>query len=541
MIDSKALESLPPKVARPSYDRADVKAGIAHLSVGNFHRAHQAVYIDRCLALGGQEEWGILGIGLLDTEGERAKAKALQGQKGLYSLSVYPPEGDPSVQIVGSIVDYLHAPDDAEAVLARLVDPAIRIVTLTVTEGGYNTDEKGRFKLDEPSVAKDLQDFVPTTSFGFITEALRRRRDSGVGPFTVLSCDNLRHNGHVVENALLTFARAKNPELAHWIETYVTFPSCMVDRITPAVGPADAARLNKETGLDDAAPVFAEDFIQWVIEDRFCAGRPALERVGAQFTDDVDPFEQVKLRMLNASHGMLAFPGVLMGHRIVHLAMMDRNVSALLDQFLSLDAGPLLNAPPGMSTDEYGEMLLRRYRNPAIGDQLLRIASDGASKLPVFVQDTAKALIRQRKEHRRIAFLLACFTEYLKGKDDNGDSFPVVEPNVTEADHALVRDADLEKGLLIGAFKGWDVEASPSFAADYAACRLSIQTKGAAATLDDLLLKLGSHEISRNPARSGPLPPRWAFKVQPMRAKRSARSRRRSGAGWNARRAWAVQ
>ena len=487
MIDSTNLAAVPAGIGTPTYDRSKVKPGIAHLSVGNFHRAHQAVYLDQCLALGGQDEWGIVGIGLMDVESERAKAKALKSQNGLYSLIDYPPEGTPRISIIGSIVEYLHAPDDPEAVLKRLSDPAIKIVTLTVTEGGYNTDEKGRFKLEEPAVAKDLKNALPSTSFGYLTEALRRRREAGIPPFTVLSCDNLRHNGHVVKNALMSFARAKDSELATWIETNVAFPSCMVDRITPAVGPADAARLNRESGLDDAAPIFAEDFIQWVIEDKFPSGRPALEKVGVQFTNDVDPYEQVKLRMLTASHSMLAFPGILIGHRIVHLAMKDSHVSDLLDQFLSKDAGPLLNAPPGMSTAAYGEMLLKRYRNPAIGDQLLRIASDGASKLPVFVQDTAKALIQQGKDHRRIAFLLASFTEYLKGKDDKGESFPVVEPNVTEADFSLARDADLKKGLGLSVFKGWGLEHSDPFSADYVRSRESIQQKGAGATLADVL------------------------------------------------------
>ena len=216
------------------------------------------------------------------------------------------------------------------------------------------------------------------------------------------------------------------------------------------------------------------------------------QKVGVQFTDDVDPYEQVKLRMLNASHSMLAFPGTMIGHRIVHLAMQDPNVSALLDQFLSQDAGPLLDAPPSMSTVQYGDMLLRRYRNPAIGDQLLRIASDGASKLPVFIQDTARILVQGGKEHRRIAFLLAAFTEYLKGKDDKGERFPVVEPNVTEADFALVNDPDPTKGIGIGAFKGWGVETSPGFVADYARYRRSIQTKGAGATLADVLGEVGA-------------------------------------------------
>ena len=303
----------------------------------------------------------------------------------------------------------------------------------------------------------------------------------------MLSCDNLRHNGGVVKNAVLSFARAKDPALASWIEANVTFPSCMVDRITPAVGPADRERLNRETGLDDASPIFAEDFIQWVVEDDFCNGRPALEKVGVEFTDAVDAYEQVKLRMLNASHSMMTFPGILLGHRIVHLAMKDPSVDTLLDQFLSRDAGPLLDAPPSMSVGQYKDQLLRRYRNPAIGDQLLRIASDGASKLPQFIRHTAADIVKQGGDHRRIAFLLACFTEYLRGIDDKGESFPVVEPMVSEADHALAADPDLGKGMGMGAFAGWGVETNPGFVADYARYRASIKEKGAGATLKALL------------------------------------------------------
>ena len=494
MIETSTLSSLPASVAKPAYDRSKVKAGIAHLSVGNFHRAHQAVYIDQVLALPGQEGWGILGIGLMDVEGERAKAKALQGQGGLYSLSVYPPEGEPTVSIIGAIVDYLHAPADPEAVLQRLADPAIRIVTLTVTEGGYNTDENGRFKLDDPAIAKDLAGGLPGTSFGIMTEALRRRRDAGTPPFTVLSCDNLRHNGHVIKTALLSFARAKDPALSSWIEANVAFPSCMVDRITPAVGPADKDRLNRETKLDDASPIFAEDFIQWVVEDTFCNGRPPLEKVGVEFTDAVDAYEQVKLRMLNASHSMMTFPGILLGHRIVHLAMKDPSVDALLEQFLSRDAGPLLDAPPSMSVKDYAALLLRRYRNPAIGDQLLRIASDGASKMPQFIQDTARTIVERGGDHRRIAFLLAAFTEYLRGVDDRGQGFPVVEPHVSAADYALTADADLKKGLGLGAFAGWGLEASPAFATDYARYRASIKAQGAGATLSEMLTAIAEGE-----------------------------------------------
>ena len=488
MIDPATLSSLPASIGRPAYDRSAVTAGIAHLSVGNFHRAHQAVYLDKVLALPGQQGWGILGIGLMDVESERAKAAALQGQKGLYSLVAYPPEGQPEISVIGSIVEYLHAPADPEAVLQRLADPAIRIVTLTVTEGGYNIDAHGHFKLERPGGRQGSR----RRPAGH----LLRRHDGGAAPPP--RCRNKALHGAVLRQP--PPQRRRGEERASELRPREGSGPGGVDRgqrhlpllhggfrITPAVGPADRARLNAETGLDDASPIFAEDFIQWVVEDRFCNGRPALEKVGVEFTDAVDAYEQVKLRMLNASHSMMTFPGILLGHRFVHLAMQDPQVDALLEQFLSRDAGPLLDAPPSMSVGQYKDMLLSRYRNPAIGDQLLRIASDGASKLPQFVQDTARDVVARGGDHRRIAFLLACFTEYLRGVDDKGESFPVVEPMVTEADRTLAADPDLGKGLGLGAFKGWGVQDHAGFVADYAAYRGSIQQRGAAATLKDLL------------------------------------------------------
>lgn len=480
------IDRLPPGVLRPGYDRRAVRPGIAHLSVGNFHRAHQAFYVDRVLA-GGEADWGIVGIGLIDDERERAKADALRSQDGLYTLAEFPPEGEPTRRVIGAIVEYLHAPDDPEAAAERLADPAIRIVSMTVTEGGYNTDPQGRFRLERPEVVADLAGRPPRTAFGLVTEALRRRRDRGAGPFTVLSCDNLRHNGAVVANAVLSFARARDPELAAWIEANVTFPASMVDRITPATLPADRDRLDAASGIADAVPVFAEDFIQWVLEDRFCAGRPPLERVGAQFTDDVGAYEQVKLRMLNGSHQVLSLPGLLLGHRLVHEAMRDPLVSGLVARFLEEDAAPLISAPPGMETGPYAKLLERRYGNPAIRDQLLRIAGDAAAKLPVYIQDTTRGTLSRGGDHRRLAFVLASYAEYLRGVDDRGERFDVFEPNLTAADRALAEQADLTAALRMSPFAGWKLEDFPAFVADFGRFRHGLREAGARATLGALL------------------------------------------------------
>ena len=484
-LGAASLADLPPGVARPAYARARVTAGIAHLSVGNFHRAHQAVYLDRCLALPGQEGWGICGIGLIDNLAERAKAEAMRAQDGLYTLSLFPPDGPPDSAVVGSIVDYLFAPDDPEAVLARLSEPAIRICSLTITEGGYNLDEAtGEFRLDAPEIAHDLANpEAPRTAFGFITGALARRRAAGMAPFTVLSCDNLRHNGSVARKGVLAFATARDPRLAAWIAADVAFPSCMVDRITPAVTPADAERLNALTGIDDRVPVFAEDFIQWVVEDRFCNGRPALERVGVQLTAEVDPYEQVKLRMLNATHSMLSYPGLLAGYGFVHEATTDPQIARYLRAFLDRDVIPLLEAPPGMELEAYRDAVLARFANPAVKDQLLRITSDGASKIPVFLGDTLRTCLAAGGDHRRLAFLLAAFARYLHGIDDRGVAFEPIEPKLDADELELASGPDAMTVLDLDAFKGLDLQGSQPFLDSFARYRTQLDEQGALATL----------------------------------------------------------
>ena len=486
-MDHPLLASIGPHIHRPGYDRTRVTPGIAHLGVGNFHRAHQAFYVDRVLADPRQHEWGILGIGVQDTEAERDKAAAMAAQEGLYTLTICPPDGPPSVRLVGAIVEYRHAPDDPEAVLARLADPGVRIVSLTITEGGYNLDAAGRFRLDNPDVAHDLAGAPPRSVFGLVTEALHRRRNAGAGPFTVLSCDNLMHNGRTARTAFLGFARARDPGLADWIERHVSFPNSMVDGIAPAVTPADAAHLRQQSGADDRIPVFREDFTQWVLEDDFCAGRPDLAAAGAQFTEAVDPYELVKLRMLNAGHSMIALPTMLLGHALVHEAMADDAVASLLEQFLARDAAPHLTAPPGMQPSDYATLILKRFANPAIRDQVARIAGQSSAKLPVFLLATTRAVLEGTHSSVRIAFLLACFAEYLRGHDDNDATYPVAEPLLTEADWTLARAHDAGAFLRMSPFDGWDLARYPDFLTEVAGIRRAIASEGTRQTLRAVL------------------------------------------------------
>lgn len=483
-LSVKTLGNLPATVVMSDYDRSAVRPGIAHLSVGNFHRAHQAVYVDRVLALPEQGGWGIVGVGLLDTPAEAAKAAALQAQDGLYTLTECPADKPDVVRVIKSLVEYVHAPADRAAAIRRLADPAIRVVTMTITEGGYYMDEAGQFMHSHPDMVEDLARQVPHSAFGVMAEALRLRREAGVVPFTVLSCDNVPHNGHVARKALVGWAEQRDKDLAGWISQNVAFPSCMVDRITPAVREADIQRLDAASGIEDRAPVYCEDFIQWVVEDTFPSGRPDWEKVGVLFTQDVAPYEQVKLRMLNATHSMMALPGVLMGYRVVSDAMQDASLYALLQQFLGFDAEPLLQAPPGMALQEYGALLLSRFRNKAISDQLVRIASDSASKLPVFIRPTASGVVAQGRDARRIAFLLACFCAYLAGRDEKGAAYDVLEPHLTDEDKKLAFDADPAKALEMSVFSGWDLEKSDAFVTQFVEMRQALKAQGVRKTLE---------------------------------------------------------
>lgn len=457
MLNRTILKAFPAGISAPAYDPATIGTGIVHFGVGNFFRAHEAFYVDRCLALAGQQGWGIVGVGL--TAGARSERKAEQftAQDCLYSLTEAAPDGGRAVRVIGALRGYLLAPANPTAVLDLLTDPSVRIVSMTITEGGYNIDETtGEFRLDNAAVRADLAGGAsPTTIFGYVVEALARRRAAGAGPFTVLSCDNLRHNGDVARTAFLGFARARDPDLAAWIEAHVTFPNGMVDRITPSVDDAIAGALNAASGLDDALPLVAEDFTQWVVEDRFCAGRPALEEAGVQFVADVTGYEHVKVRMLNASHILLAFPGILLGYRQVDEALRDPDLARFVNAYLERDVIPRLDAPAGLDPQDYRRSVLRRFSNPAMADQLLRIGGDGSSKIQVFWTETVRRALSDGGDLRRIAFGIAAYLEALRGMDETGVQYAPTEPTLDATQLELAEAEDLGAALALPAFDGW--------------------------------------------------------------------------------------
>lgn len=486
-LSDATLPHLPASVAVPRYDRRALRAGIVHIGVGNFHRTHQALYVDDCLHRPGSDAWGICGVGLTDGPAGRGKAAAYKAQDGLYTVTEFSPDGERRTRVIGAMVAYLHGPADPEAVLARLAHRDTRIVTLTITEGGYNLDERtGEFLLGTPDVAHDLAGGPPRSTFGFLVAGLERRRAAGLPGFTVASCDNLRGNGDATRKAVTSFARARDPALADWIEREVDFPNSMVDRIAPQVPAAERARLNAGSGVDDLVPAKAESFNQWVVEDRFRQGRPPLETVGVAFRDDVAAYVAVKGRMINACHMLLAYPFLLMGERLVHEAMRDPRMIELLTAFLDRDVIPYVEPPPGVDLRSYQAMIVARFSNPAIGDQLLRVAGDGAAKLPIFHGKTIATLLAAGADLRREAFLLACYARYLAGRDDTGAAFAVFEPGLAAEDWAAAA-AEPAAVLRSAPFAGLGLADHPAFRPAFDRAAADIARRGVSATLDALL------------------------------------------------------
>ncbi|MUG89458.1 mannitol dehydrogenase family protein [Bombella sp. ESL0385] len=485
MLTYEGLKTLPKNVAGPSYDVRKVTSGIVHFGVGNFFRAHLGYYVDRVLALPGQEQWGITGVGLRSGERSEKKAEEFRAQEGLYSLTEIAADGTTQIRVMGGLRDYLQAPDEPEKVLALLADKATKIISMTITEGGYNIDETtGEFRLTHPEVKEDLADPQhPKTVFGYVVEGLRRRREAGHGGLTVMSCDNLRHNGDVSRKAFVGYARAVDGELAQWIEQNVTFPNAMVDRITPSVSSEGKAKLNERSGLDDLQPLISEDFIQWVIEDRFAAGRPAFEKVGVEFSDQVSAYEHAKIRMLNSSHLILSAAGMLLGLKLVDQVLAEQPVHKFVDLMLEKDVIPTLKAPPGVDLHKYKATLLSRFSNKAMADQVARIASDATSKAQVFWTETVRAVLSEGRERSRIVYCMALLLELLRGKTEKGETIKLEEPFLNADQLKSAASNDFKASIALPAFDGWRDLLTPEIEQEIAQARDVIRQKGVLASL----------------------------------------------------------
>jgi mannitol 2-dehydrogenase len=485
-LSATTLASLPPGIARPTYDRDRVQVGIVHFGVGGFHRAHQAMYVDRLMNQGIALDWGICGVGVMP--GDRRMAEVLAAQNGLYTLVVKHPDGRFEPRVIGSIVDYLFAPDDAEAVIERMADPATRIVSLTVTEGGYNiSDITGEFDDSNPDVRADLEPgATPRTTFGLITEALARRKSRGLPPFAILSCDNVQENGEVARRSFAAFARLREPELGDWVDREVRFPNCMVDRITPVTADEDRAELVRRFGVDDQWPVMCEPFTQWVLEDRFDA-RPPLEEAGVQLVDDVEPYELMKLRLLNASHQALCYFGYLAGYRLVHEVCQDPLFAEFLLAYMNAEATPTLEPVPGIDLEQYKPNLIERFSNGQVRDTVARLCAESSDRIPKWLLPVIRHNLEHDGEIVLSAAVVASWARYAEGVDEDGQPIEVVDRlRDTVMTAAREQRADplafLRNRDLFG-----DLADDERFTSAYASTLDSLHTKGARKTLEDLM------------------------------------------------------
>jgi mannitol 2-dehydrogenase len=410
-LSNDTLAALGPRVARPAYARPDVTVGIVHIGLGGFHRAHQAVYVDDLLNEGVAGDWGICGVGLLPSD--KKMRDALSAQDHLYTVLTRASDGTATARVIGSLAGYLYAPDAPEDVLAVMTRPETRIVSLTVTEGGYD--------IGTPEARADADRDRPSTVFGYVVEALRRRRASGIPPFTVMSCDNLPSNGDVARAAFSGFAERRDPGLAAWIRREVRFPNAMVDRITPGTTDDDIALLRAEFGVEDAWPVVCEPFRQWVLEDSFGLGRPPFGRAGVQLTGDVEPYELMKLRLLNGTHQALAYPGVLCGYIWAHEAATDPAIAGFLRGYME-EARRTLATPAGTDLAGYSRSVLDRFANPSIRDTVARLAAFSSDRLPKFVLPVIRASRAAGRPCPHAIAVIACWARYVEETGDLEDA-----------------------------------------------------------------------------------------------------------------------
>ena len=486
-LNQANLPLLDPSVAAPRYDRRQVGQSMAHIGVGGFHRSHQAVYAENLFHQGGDLRWGLCGLGLLRQDARMRDA--LRSQDCLYTLVERSATGD-RARVVGSIINYLFAPDDREAVIEKLAAPETKIASLTITEGGYYIQTStGQLDAGHPDLLHDLaHPHAPSCSFGFLLEALDRRRGRGQGPFTIMSCDNLQGNGDVAKRMLLAFAELRDPALARWMAEHGAFPNSMVDRITPATTDEHRALVRNKFGIDDGWPVTAEPFKQWVIEDHFVQGRPHWEKAGAQMTSDVLPYEKMKLRLLNASHQALCYIGLLLGCQFVHETMNDPDIRRLVELMMEREVAALLPEVPGVDLGGYQKTVLERFANPAIRDQLSRIALYGSVGMPKFVLPSIEEQLQRGGQIRLLSFVVASWLRCWSGRDEQGREIEFKDPMGPQL-RQLARAGGSDPRRLLASREIFSAElaGSPRFLQEVRGTLGALFQKGARAALVQLV------------------------------------------------------
>ncbi len=479
------LTAIAKKIPVPSYTRASLSQGIMHFGIGNFHRAHLAVYLDDLFNKGLDHNWALVGAGVMPSD--EAMRQRMHAQDFLTTVVEQDNEHS-TAHVTGPMVDFV-SPNDKPAIMARLCDPSIRIVSLTITEGGYFIDPAtGKFNPAHPSIAHDgANPHEPKTVFGFIVAGLAARRATGLSAFTVMSCDNVPHNGVVTKSAVVGLARLSNPVLADWIKANVAFPNGMVDRITPATGDRERKICAETFGVTDTWPIFCEEFKQWVVEDNFPSGRPAWEKVGATFVKDVTPYEHMKIRILNGGHAVIAYISGLLDIHFVHEAMEHPLVRSFLAKIEHEEIMPTVPPVPNTNLEDYYKLIDRRFSNPKIADTIRRLCLDGSNRQPKFIVPVIADLLEARKSITGLALESALWCRYCAGTTDSG---AVIEANDPSWDRlqktALIAKTDPLAWLAMRDIYG-DVGTSHLMQAEFAGALKSLWANGTKATVEKYL------------------------------------------------------
>ncbi|MEL6203789.1 MAG: mannitol dehydrogenase family protein [Pseudomonadota bacterium] len=480
-LATATLPEVPPAITRPTYDRAALSPGIVHIGVGNFHRAHQAWYLHRLMQQGLAHDWAIIGAGVRPYDA--AMRERLLAQDCLTTLVELDPSGT-SAEIVGSMIDYLPIEEGHAPLIAQMADPAIRIVALTVTEGGYYIDPVTKaFDATHADIQHDAHHPErPRTAFGAMVAALKIRRDRGLAPFAGQSCDNLLGNGRILRQTVVSLARLTDPALADWIEAEASFPNSMVDCIVPATGERELA-LARAFGVEDAAPVTHEDFRQWVIEDAFCSGRPDWDKAGATFSSDVHAYEMMKLRMLNAGHQVLANPGEILAIDSIADCMAHPGIRALFRKVEGEEIVPHVAPVPDMAPEDYLTLIERRFANPKIRDTTRRVAFDGSSRHTGFLLPILRDRLEAGAPVDGLALVEALWARMCEGTREDGTTIAPNDPDWESLNAAARAAKDTPSAWLAQGQIYGDLANATPFSAAFERWHARLWSEGCAATL----------------------------------------------------------
>ncbi len=479
------LDDIGDRASLPAYRREDIRPGILHFGVGNFHRAHMAIYLHELFNKGRDLDWGIVGAGVMASD--QRMRDTLKAQDFL--TTVVEQDIDRSAAtITGPMLDVITAPD-FDRIIATLASPDIRIVSMTITEGGYFIDAAtGKFDPDHPAIVADAKNpAAPKTVFGLIIAGLKVRRAAGIPPFTVMCCDNIPGNGEVTEATVCGLARLSDAEFADWIHHNVAFPNSMVDRITPATGQREIDITRESYGIEDGWPVFCEGFKQWVLEDKFPLGRPALEDVGVTFVPDVAPYELMKLRILNGGHAAIAYPAALMDIHFVHESMENPLIRAFLAKLENDEIIPVVPPVPNTSLQDYFALIENRFANPKIGDTIPRLAQDGSNRQPKFILPSTTDRLAQDLDVQGLALVSALWCRYFEGTSDGGKPIAFNDPSAERLHAAALASRNDPKAFIGITDIFGSVGANPHFQKRFGEAIASLRSHGAAATLQRYL------------------------------------------------------